>query len=227
MPLAEAVGIVGLGYLDRRADDRMVGSNRREAMGQLVLGLGEKPDDRGGRQRGGHGSEVRVRLIVQAGHEDCSLGRYPRAVERRPEQVGREHDRGVLRGVAGEVQVQVRDTKTSVAPGELVGTRPAARPTGASPAPCSNDDGPGSGRLGTVESVTDPSARHARRELVRPSEMVLSTGRQNFDLVTTLGQAVRGLAHDRLRAAYDSVSVARRDKGDASLACAGYSHFKR
>ena len=105
VPFAKAFSVVGLRYLDGRADHRMVSSYRREPMAQLVLRLGEEPDSRRRRQCSGHGSKVGVWLVVQAGHEDCPFGRDPSAIEGRPEQVRREHDRRVLLGVAGEVEV--------------------------------------------------------------------------------------------------------------------------
>ena len=71
-----------------------------------------------------------------------------------------------------------------------------------------------------------PICADAWRELVRPREVILGTGRQYLDFVTALCEALRRLAHDGLRAADYGVPIARCDKGDAGLALLAKSHVK-
>ena len=71
-----------------------------------------------------------------------------------------------------------------------------------------------------------PICADAWRELVRPREVILRTGRQYLDFVTALGEALRRLTHDGLRAADHGVPITRCDKGEACLAFLAKSHVK-
>ena len=73
--------------------------------------------DRG--ERGADDGKPRVRLVVQARHHDRALGGDLGAVDRRPEQVRRQHDGVVAPRLGEQVEVQLGHAEPTVHPGDL------------------------------------------------------------------------------------------------------------
>ncbi len=211
---AKALGVVLLGHVHPRTGD-VVRREHRAPMGQLVLGLGEEPQARDVREDRLQHVERRVRLVVQARHDDRALGRDRRARDRRPEQVRRQDHRVVPLGVQNEMVEQLRDPEQAVDPRELIGVGDHLARLDAG--------------LDTVAGAVrrralDREAVHRdagvavglrpRRILVAPRVVIARTGREHFDVVPASREALRGLAHHGFRTADDLGPVPRRHEGE-------------
>jgi hypothetical protein len=153
-----------------------------------------------------------VRLVVQARHHDRALGGDLGAVDRRPEQVRRQHDDVVAPRLGEQVKVQLGHAESAVHPGNL---RRRAQLLAALDALFEA----GGDKPTPRSDRREPPDDHPRIlrgpvvELVRPAEMRPGAGREDVDLVATANETACRLGHHGLGASYDAGTVPRRDEG--------------
>ena len=212
---SEAVGVVAVGDVDAAADHTLARRKREQTVGERPLGFRVEPDAaRTGEQRAEE-LERGLGFVVQARLEDRPLRADHPARERGPEQVRREHQRAVLRGVAQQVVVELRHPQVVVHPSLLfieadALTSQDRRFDRLSFLPGRVEHG-GEPAYDELAVLLDP-----RRELVRPREVIARAGREDLRFPAARGEPFGGFADQCLRAADHVVPEAGRDEADTT-----------